>query len=157
MWHFIMWYDTMWYGYAMICSSSFHVHERIIILSFTGLRSSELNDHQNNINMNAQTTRHDSAHVILFHGWYSGYWHIKFYSQLYSGPVVSTHFSVQLADTYLPIFTAEPSYLQNMNGINASPGHKQLSYGLCTGLILGLPPANERRFYIVTTYLIGWA
>ena len=30
-------------------------------------------------------------------------------------------------------------------------------YRRTTGLILGLCPANERRRYIVTTYLIGWA
>ena len=26
----------------------------------------------------------------------------------------------------------------------------------CTGLILGLCPANERRHYFVTMFLIGW-
>ena len=29
--------------------------------------------------------------------------------------------------------------------------------GQWAGLILGLPPANERRRYFVTTSLIGWA
>ena len=28
---------------------------------------------------------------------------------------------------------------------------------MCAGLILGLRPANERRGYLVTTSLIGWA
>ena len=31
------------------------------------------------------------------------------------------------------------------------------SGGICTGLILSLRPANERRRYFVTTSLIGWA